>query len=136
MESIFFTRHGHRSDWIFPLPNDCYPTGLTYDPQLSPHGCDQAMQLAQYFDRLDKTMQEIISRCDAEGQIKSILLVAHAASLTAGVRTVLKDKLAVVNCGTCSLTKFIREDRKWILKLNGDCSFLSGGLEDNWAYEL
>jgi transcription factor C subunit 7 len=31
-----------------PLLDNRYPTGLPYDPQLSPHGCDQAKQLAQY----------------------------------------------------------------------------------------
>jgi transcription factor C subunit 7 len=79
-------------------------------------------------------MQEIISRCDAEGQIKSILLVGHAASLIAGVRAVLQDRLLAVNCGTCSLTKLIREGDKWILKFNGDCSFLNDGEERNWSF--
>ncbi|PKB99357.1 phosphoglycerate mutase-like protein [Rhizophagus irregularis] len=216
LETIYFTRHGHRSDWIVPVLNNCYPTGLFYDPQLSPHGCNQAKELAQYFvsntiqfdkiyssplfrtvqtanyvaekldleilvenglgeweipepaptsklreffprintlytsvsnhpkadetiqdvhDRLNKTMQEIISRCEAEGQIKSILLVGHAASVTAGVRAVLEDRLAVINCGTCSLSKFVREGGKWKLRLNGDCSFLSGREENNWAFD-
>ncbi|POG69786.1 histidine phosphatase superfamily [Rhizophagus irregularis DAOM 181602=DAOM 197198] len=49
LETIYFTRHGHRSDWIVPVLNNCYPTGLFYDPQLSPHGCNQAKELAQYF---------------------------------------------------------------------------------------
>ena len=68
-------------------------------------------------------MQGIISRCDAEGQIKSILLVTHAASLIAGVRAVLQDRLVAVNCGTCSLTKLIREGDKWLLKLKRNWVF-------------
>jgi len=80
-------------------------------------------------------MQEIISRCDAEGQIKSILLVGHAASLTAGVRAVLGNRSTAVNCGTCSLSKFVREGGRWERRLNGDCSFLSGGEENNWAFD-
>ena len=80
---------------------------------------------------MSKTTQEIISRCNAEGKIKSILLVGHATSLTAGVRAILEDRSAVVNCGTCSLSKFIREGSRWELRLNGDCSFLRGGEENN-----
>ena len=89
--------------------------------------------IEEIHDRLDKTMQEIISCCDAEN-VKSILIVTHAATLVAGVRAVLKDRSITVNCELCSLTKLVRQNGKWRLEFNGDCSFLDNGKERSWVF--
>ncbi|CAG8561341.1 13005_t:CDS:2 [Cetraspora pellucida] len=202
-----------------PINNTTYPTNLSWDPRLSDHGCNQALELSQYFvknnikidriyssplyrtlqtatiiaDKLDleifieyglsewynpfetkiypgcaplsllceffprinstyipitklpnngetfqelhrrmnKTMQSLIS---VEDNIKCILVIVHAASLVAGVKALIKQPNAVINCATCSLTKCTRSQESWLLELNGDTSSLSHGSENNCIF--
>ncbi|CAG8610697.1 25195_t:CDS:2 [Dentiscutata erythropus] len=207
-------------DWITPINIEAtYPTNLPWDPRLSEHGCNQALELSQYFvknnikidriyssplyrtlqtasiiadkldleisieyglsewydpfeartypscaplsvlheffprinptyipitklpndgetfqelhKRLDRTMQSLI---DAGEDLKCVLIIVHAASLVAGVKALIKQRNAVINCSTCSLTKCIRSKEGWVLELNGDTSFLSHGSENNCIF--
>jgi len=79
--------------------------------------------IEEIHDCSDKTMQEIISCCDAEN-IRSILIVTHAATLIASVRAILKDRSIAIDSELCSLTKLVRKDGEWMLEFHGDCSFL------------
>ena len=79
-------------------------------------------------------MNEMISRCDEADNVNTIMTVGHAATVIAGVRAVIGDRHASVNCGTCTLTVAKRIEGKWKLITNGDASFLYKGEENNWAF--
>ena len=81
-------------------------------------------------------MNKMISQCDEAGNVKTIMTVGHAASLIAGVRAVIGDRYASVNCGTCTLTVAKRNVEQWELIANGDASFLSKGEEHNIGSEF
>ncbi|RCK65702.1 Transcription factor tau subunit [Candida viswanathii] len=51
IETIYIARHGFRSNWL-PPPHPEPPTGIDSDPQLAPHGVEQAKQLAAYLTSL------------------------------------------------------------------------------------
>ncbi|CAG8612749.1 1547_t:CDS:2, partial [Paraglomus occultum] len=105
---------------------------LPYNPIRIPSPNGETLQDLR--DRLSSVMNEMISQCDEAGNVKTIMTVGHAASVIEGVRTVIGDRYASVNCGTCTLTVAKRIEGEWKLITNGDASFLSKGEENKWAF--
>lgn len=66
----------------------------------------------------------------------SILVVTHAAPKVALVRGLLGNEEMEVRTGTCSVSKFSRNEEKgeWEHILNGDCSHLSKGEQYHWEF--
>ena len=104
---------------------------LLYNPIQIPSPNGETLQ--DVHDRLSSVMNKMISQCDEAGNVKTIMTVGHAASLIAGVRAVIGDRYASVNCGTCTLTVAKQNFGQWQLVKNGDASFLSKGEEYNIA---
>lgn len=100
--------------------------------------------LAQLFPRIDtgycsrviaeypETGEEALSRAGktssllANEFLEDILLVAHGASvLGATMGLVGGIGKSEVNAALCCLVKIVRQDREWVMELNGDTSHLS-----------
>src|SRR6185312_4094355 len=75
---------------------------LPYNPIRIPSHNGETLQ--DLHDRLSSVMNEMISRCDEADNVNTIMTVGHAATVIAGVRAVIGDRHASVNCGTCTLT--------------------------------
>ncbi|KAI9705652.1 MAG: hypothetical protein M1820_005062 [Bogoriella megaspora] len=116
--------------------------------------------IVQLHDRVARTMNAIISYCDAlDSQPRALLICTHAAVMIALGRVLTGRMPEDVNeedfrCGTCALSKFTRSRRDvkldpsgsewqewsngdgigggWDVELNGDCSHLEGGEERTW----
>ncbi|CAG8553905.1 15935_t:CDS:2 [Dentiscutata heterogama] len=83
-------------------------------------------------ERLSRTIQGFT---EVKEDIRSILIISHATSTVAGVRALIKQRYAMINCATCSLTKCIRNGGNWVIELSGDTSFLSHGSIRNWVFK-
>lgn len=100
--------------------------------------------LAQLFPRIDtsyrsrviaeypETGEEALSRAGKTSSLladefpEDILLVAHGASvLGATMGLVGGIAKSEVNAALCCLVKIVRQDREWVMELNGDTSHLS-----------
>ena len=89
-------------------------------------------------DRAASFLRLLIAHVDEKyPEVKSVLLVSHAATVIALGRALMKDRERDVRAGTCSLSSYTRRQTddvkaedgigQWECKLNGDCSFLTGG---------
>ncbi|RIB00163.1 histidine phosphatase superfamily [Gigaspora rosea] len=131
------------SEWYDPLEAKTYPNCAPlsvlreFFPRINPAYIpitklpNDGETLQGLQKRLDRTMQSLV---DAGEDLKCVLIIAHAASLVAGVKALIKQRGAVINCGTCSLTKCTRSKEGWVLELNGDTSSLSHGSENNCIF--
>lgn len=75
--------------------------------------------------------------------VKNILIISHAATKIAlgmslmGFKDVFQyidDNNTLLRAAACSLDKYVRNDDKWEIEVNGDCSFLTDGEEMNWNF--
>lgn len=89
-------------------------------------------------DRAASFLRLLIAHLEKERpEAKTILLVSHAATVIALGRALMQDRQRDVRAGTCSLSCYTRKAGssssmseglgQWECKLNGDCSFLTGG---------
>lgn len=77
-------------------------------------------------------------------EVRSVLLVSHAATVIALGRALLGDTAQTreVRAGTCSLSSYRRtggvdgELGEWECTRNGDTSFLKGGEQRNWHFGM
>lgn len=70
-----------------------------------------------------------------------VLLCSHAATIIAMGRVLLgdeKERKRWVGAGTATLSKYRRErgEGGWRQELNGDASFLPGGVEREWHFGM
>jgi len=66
--------------------------------------------------------------------------VSHAATVIALGRAIVRDREMAIRAGTCSLSKYVREDRTWRCELNGWTGHLAqgeqvGAVSLYWEYE-
>ena len=104
---------------------------------------------------IGETAEEIVARCQKFWKsfvpifekkfphVERILIVGHAASKIAlgmtlmgysSVHSPIDDKNTLLKAGACSLDKYDLEAGKWIIKMNGNCDFLSDGEEMDWNF--
>lgn len=96
-------------------------------------------------DRAAAFLRLLIAHVDeVYPDVKSVLLVSHAATVIALGRALMKDRERDVRAGTCSLSCYTRRSGQeraedgigeWECRLNGDCSFLTGGEQRNWSFD-
>ncbi|GAN05132.1 phosphoglycerate mutase family protein [Mucor ambiguus] len=86
--------------------------------------------------RVKRGLDKLIAELDAEPDSPhTILLSGHAASAIAAVRALLRDSNYAVRCGTCSLSRLVRQqDGTWSLVENGSCAHLSDGEQRSWMF--
>lgn len=101
----------------------------------------------QVFERCGNFWKEFIPKFEAQyPEISSILIVTHAATKIAlGMKLMnclsLHQKIEFegqstkLRAGACSLDEYRLELEKWILKKNGETSFLQKGEEMNWNFD-
>lgn len=99
-------------------------------------------------DRAADFLQLLLMHVDETyPEVKTILLVSHAATVIALGRALMQDRNRDVRAGTCSLSCYTRRSGadagvtegglgQWDCKLNGDCSFLTGGEQVRHQYLL
>ncbi|KAI8340039.1 histidine phosphatase superfamily [Chlamydoabsidia padenii] len=87
-------------------------------------------------ERTKKGLNHLIQQLDDQGDVSTILLAGHAATVITAVRALMNDTSLAVKSGTCSLAKLVRDPstRQWDLVLNGDCSHLSLGEQRSWMF--
>ncbi|ORZ22223.1 histidine phosphatase superfamily [Absidia repens] len=96
--------------------------------------------VAKCHQRTQKGLDNLIKQLDDEGEVSTILLSGHAATVITAVRTLMDDPNLAVKSGTCSLAKLVRRSDsdtgsgQWDLVLNGDCSHLSNGEQRSWMF--
>lgn len=86
--------------------------------------------------RVKRGLDKLMADLDAESEPPhTILLSGHAASAIAAVRALLRDSNYAVRCGTCSLSRLVRQqDGTWSLVENGSCAHLSDGEQRSWTF--
>ncbi|KAI9205240.1 histidine phosphatase superfamily [Polychytrium aggregatum] len=86
-------------------------------------------------DRLRETVLRIAREYEDQGDI---LIVTHAAPMICVGRALCSDRQLIVKCGVASLFKVSKDDPSapgpWRLDLNGETSYLEGGLEYDWLF--
>lgn len=90
--------------------------------------------VAKCHERTKKGLDTLIKRLDDEGDVSTILLSGHAATVITAVRALVQDPGLFVKSGTCSLARLVRRSDRWELVLNGDCSHLSKGEQRSWMF--
>ncbi|KAJ3250558.1 hypothetical protein HK104_007429, partial [Borealophlyctis nickersoniae] len=102
----------------------------------------------QLHARVASAVDEIVRWVESQGAEKDketetdILLVTHAAGMIGAVRALIGNPAASVNCGVASLAVLKRRPNcdkegvvgNWVLEKNGDASYLTNGLQYNWAF--
>ncbi|CEJ01813.1 hypothetical protein RMCBS344292_15834 [Rhizopus microsporus] len=84
--------------------------------------------------RVKEGLDKLIAYLDQQ-DVHTILLAGHAASVICAVRALLNQGSYEVRSGTCSLSRFIRQDDgSWKILQNGDCSHLSQGEQRSWTF--
>ena len=72
-------------------------------------------------------------------QHKVIMLVSHAATIIALIRSLHGDRKLPVRVGCCSLTELVRKEEKaiggWEVKKLADGAHLEGGAPRDWGLE-
>jgi transcription factor C subunit 7 len=86
--------------------------------------------------RVKKGLDILVHNLDSEEKPPhTILLSGHAASAICAVRALLNDPHYYVHCGTCSLSRLVRQpDQSWKIMENGDCQHLSQGEQRSWMF--
>ncbi|CAG8733359.1 12045_t:CDS:2 [Dentiscutata erythropus] len=143
-EKINFRYFSRKCEWCSPRINKlnagCAPLPLLREffPRINPTYIsisklpDINETSEELHERLSRTIQGFI---EVKEDIRSILIISHATSTFTGVRALIKQIYAMINCATCSLTKCIRNGGNWEIELNGDTSFLSHGSVRNWVFK-
>lgn len=90
--------------------------------------------VAKCHERTKKGLASLIKTLDDEGDVSTILLSGHAATVITAVRALVGDPGLFVKSGTCSLARLVRRSDHWELVLNGDCSHLSKGEQRSWMF--
>lgn len=91
-------------------------------------------------ERAKKGLKKLIQQLDDTG-IERILLSGHAASVIAGVRSLMNDSSLFIGSGTCSLAHLKRRtdigdvDQQWDLVFHGNCDHLSKGEQRSWMFK-
>lgn len=133
------------SPGLHPRPHDA-STLKQYFPLIDP-----SWESIYYPDRHGETIEGVHERCDeflsalisrierhpTLSQHKTILLVSHAATIAAIIRSLLGNRQLPIRVGTCSLSVLERdEDAKWRARgtLAG-AEFLPKGVERDWGFE-
>ncbi|KAF6767524.1 Histidine phosphatase superfamily, clade-1 [Kalmanozyma brasiliensis GHG001] len=113
---------------------------LSWSPLLHPDPAGET--ISQLHARARTVLDRIQTRC-AELGISRVLLCSHAATIIAMGRVLLDDdadgrRTKFVGAGTASLSKYTRRDggQGWTQELNGDASFLPGGVEREWHFGM
>lgn len=93
--------------------------------------------------RAIECVTNLINELKNEPEIKTILLVTHAATKIALGRALLGDPNAEIRTGTCSVDKYVlsSDDKSgapgdWTQQLNGYADFLTKGEEMHWSFGM
>ena len=86
----------------------------------------QSQMKAQYPESIDAVNQRIreITICLTKRFTDNILLIGHGISVVGIAQTLVGDHYQI-KASLCSLTKIVKENYHWQLKINGDTSHLS-----------
>lgn len=75
IETIYLARHGFRLSWESTIWQPV--TGTPRDPPLSAHGCDQAVELAEWLSALPEEEKPVCLSCPSDG-----LVIAETTSVS------------------------------------------------------
>jgi transcription factor C subunit 7 len=113
---------------------------LSWTPMLYPDANGES--ISQLHARARRVLDLIAQRCEELG-VKRVLICSHAATIIAMGRVLLNDdtdgkRTKFIGAGTASLSKYVRSNAegKWTQQLNGDASFLPGGVEREWHFGM
>jgi transcription factor C subunit 7 len=113
---------------------------LSWTPMLYPDANGES--ISQLHARARRVLDLIAQRCEELG-VKRVLICSHAATIIAMGRVLLNDdtdgkRTKFIGAGTASLSKYVRtnSEGKWTQQLNGDASFLPGGVEREWHFGM
>lgn len=113
---------------------------LSWTPLLYPDSNGES--ISQLHARARKVLDLIQQRCESLG-IQRVLICSHAATIIAMGRVLVDDdadgkRTKFIGAGTASLSKYTRNEggEGWTQELNGDASFLPGGVEREWHFGM
>ncbi|CDU26365.1 related to TFIIIC subunit, 55 kDa (transcription initiation factor) [Sporisorium scitamineum] len=113
---------------------------LSWSPLLYPENGGES--ISQLHARARRILDLIQQRCDQLG-VTRVLICSHAAIIIAMGRVLLNDdadgkRTKFIGAGTASLSKYTRlaDGQGWKQELNGDASFLPGGVEREWHFGM
>ncbi|SNX83780.1 related to TFIIIC subunit, 55 kDa (transcription initiation factor) [Melanopsichium pennsylvanicum] len=113
---------------------------LSWKPLLVPNNNGET--ISELHARAKQVLEFIEQRCEQLG-VTRVLLCSHAATIIAMGRVLQGDaetRQKFVGAGTASLSKYTRLDKHgkkgWKQELNGDASFLPGGVEREWTFDM
>lgn len=111
---------------------------LSWKPLLYPNA--EGESISQLHARARQILSLIQERCE-QLNITRVLLCSHAATIIAMGRVLLDDdadgeRTKFIGAGTASLSKYTRQGQAWRQELNGDASFLPGGVEREWHFGM
>ncbi|CAN6674888.1 transcription factor tau 55 kDa subunit [Trichomonascus vanleenenianus] len=93
-------------------------------------------------ERCIETVRRLVSELRNEPEIKTILIVTHAASKIALGRALVGDRNFEVRTGTCSIDKYVMkpdsegEPGEWTCEYTGKTDFLPRGEEMHWSFDI
>lgn len=113
---------------------------LSWKPMLYPSRDGET--ISELHARARRVLDLIQQRCGQLG-LKRVLICSHAATIIAMGRVLLDDdadgkRTKFIGAGTATLSKYTRtrEGGVWKQELNGDASFLPGGVEREWHFGM
>ena len=113
---------------------------LSWTPLLYPDNSGET--ISQLHARARRVLDLIQQRCHQLG-VSRVLICSHAATIIAMGRVLLNDdsdakRTKFIGAGTASLSKYVRQHAsgEWKQELNGDASFLPGGVEREWHFGM
>ena len=107
---------------------------LSWTPLLYPDSNGET--ISELHSRARKVLDLISKRCEELG-VTRVLLCSHAATIIAMGRVLVGDEEKFIGAGTASLGKYVKvEGKGWRQEMNGDASFLPGGVEREWHFGM
>lgn len=115
---------------------------LSWKPMLYPDSNGES--IAELHARARRVLDLIQQRCEELG-VSRVLICSHAATIIAMGRVLLNDdadgkREKFIGAGTATLSKYTRQQEgkngEWKHELNGDASFLPGGVEREWHFGM